>query len=318
MANDLPAGLDAATAASRLREDGPNELGVSQRRTLRDIAWEVVREPMFLLLLGAGAIYLLTGDTREALVLLGFVVIIMVVTALQERRSDNALEELRELSSPRALAVRDGASLRIPGREVVRGDVLLLAEGDRIAADGVLLQMHELSTDESMLSGESEAVPKLASGSRVFAGTLVVSGQGVMQVDATGARTELGRIGNSLQAVGLQASPLRDEMARLTRRLVLIGAGLCLLLVLLFWTLRGGWLDALLAGITLAMGILPQEFPVIMIVFLALGARRLAAQQVLTRRLNAIETLGASHRAVCRQDRHTDPEPHGRRGARAG
>jgi Ca2+-transporting ATPase len=294
MASDLPPGLDAATAAARLREEGPNELGVSQRRTLRDIAWEVVREPMFLLLLGAGSIYLLTGDTREALVLLGFVVIIMAVTAMQERRSDNALEELRELSSPRAVALRGGTSLRIPGRDVVRGDFLLLAEGDRIAADGVLLQMHELATDESLLSGESEAIPKLEAGSRVFAGTLVVSGQGVMEVVATGPRTELGKIGQSLAGVGLQASPLREEMARLTRRLVLIGAALCLLLVLLFWWLRGGWLDALLAGITLAMGILPQEFPVILIVFLALGARRLAAQQVLTRRLNAIETLGAA------------------------
>ena len=117
MASDLPPGLDAATAAARLREEGPNELGVSQRRTLRDIAWEVAREPMFLLLLGAGSIYLLTGDTREALVLLGFVVIIMAVTALQERRSDNALEELRELSSPRAVALRGGASLRIAGRD---------------------------------------------------------------------------------------------------------------------------------------------------------------------------------------------------------
>ena len=294
MAIDLPPGLDAATAAARLREEGANELGVSQRRTLRDIAWEVVREPMFLLLLGAGTIYLLTGDTREALVLLGFVVIIMAVTALQERRSDNALEELRELSSPRAMALRGGGSLRIPGREVVRGDILLLAEGDRVAADGVLLQMHELATDEAMPSGESEAVPKLLAGSRVFAGTLVVSGQGVMEVTATGPRTELGKIGHSLEAVGLQASPLREEMAQLTRRLVLVGAALCLLLVLLFWWMRGGWLDALLAGITLAMGILPQEFPVIMIVFLALGARRLAAQQVLTRRLNAIETLGSA------------------------
>ena len=294
MANDTPAGLDPSVAALRLREEGPNELGVSQRRTLRDIAWEVVREPMFLLLLGAGAIYLVMGDTREALVLLGFVVVIMAVTALQERRSDNALEQLRDLSSPRALVLRGGIATRIPGREVVRGDLLLIAEGDRIPADGLLLQAHELATDESMLTGESEAVPKNASADRAFAGTLVVSGQGLLQVDATGALTELGRIGRSLETIGLQASPLRDEMARLTHRLVLVGAALCTLLVLLFWALRGGWLDALLAGITLAMGILPQEFPVILIVFLALGARRLAAQQVLTRRLNAIETLGSA------------------------
>lgn len=289
---ETPTGLDPATAAQRLRDEGPNELGVSQRRTLQGMAWEVVREPMFLLLLGAGAVYLAMGDAHEALILLGFVVIIMTITVLQERRTDNALEALRDLSSPRALVLRGGQTLRIPGREVVREDVLLLAEGDRVPADGELLQAHELATDESMLTGESEAVAKQLPGERMFAGTLVVRGQGVMRVTATGRRTELGRIGQSLQTIELQASPLREEVARLTRRLVMIGLTLCLALTLLFWALRGGWLDAILAGITLAMGILPQELPVIMIVFLALAARRLAGQQVLTRRLNAIESLG--------------------------
>ncbi|AOW15112.1 ATPase [Hydrogenophaga crassostreae] len=289
---DAPAGLDPAIAAQRLRDEGPNELGVSQRRTVLNMAGDVVREPMFLLLMGAGSIYLAMGDAHEAMILLGFVVIIMAITVLQERRTDNALEALRDLSSPRALVLRGGETLRIPGREVVRGDVLLLAEGDRVPADGLLLQAHELATDESMLTGESEAVPKQLPAGQVFAGTMVVSGQGMVRVTAIGRHTELGRIGQSLQTIGLQASPLREEMARLTRRLVVIGVALCVLLSGLFWLLRGGWLEAVLAGITLAMGILPQELPVIMIVFLALAARRMAVQQVLTRRLNAIETLG--------------------------
>ncbi|MFM1907858.1 MAG: hypothetical protein RLZZ591_1535 [Pseudomonadota bacterium] len=289
---DTPEGLDPATAARLLREDRPNELGVSQRRTLRDVAWEVVREPMFLLLLGAGTLYLAMGDAHEALILLGFVLIIMGVTVLQERRTDQALEALRELSSPRAQALRGGVVVRIAGREVVRGDVLLLREGERIPADGVLLQAHELATDESMLTGESVAVPKQAPQGSVFAGTMVVSGQGLMQVQATGRNTELGRIGQSLQTIELQASPLREEVARLTRRLVVIGMSLCLVLVALYGWQHGGGLNAWLAGITLAMGLLPQEFPVIMIIFLAFGARRMALQQVLTRRLNAIETLG--------------------------
>lgn len=292
MTEDSPTGLSPEAAAQRLREEGPNELGVSQRRTLLDMAWDVVREPMFLLLMGAGTVYLAMGDPHEALILLGFVVIIMTVTVLQERRTDNALQALRDLSSPRALVLRGGKTLRIPGREVVRDDVLLLAEGDRVPADGLLLQAHELATDESLLTGESESVPKQLPDGCVFAGTLVVSGQGMVRVSATGGHTELGRIGQSLQTIALEASPLREEMARLTRRLVVIGVTLCVLLGALFWFLRGGWLEAVLAGITLAMGILPQELPVIMIVFLALAARRLAAQQVLTRRLNAIETLG--------------------------
>ncbi|NIC40037.1 cation-translocating P-type ATPase [Aquabacterium sp. A08] len=290
-----PTGLSAGEAARRLLDQGPNELGLSQRRTLRDIAGEVLREPMFLLLLGAGALYLVMGDAHEAGVLLGFVVLIMGVTVLQERRTDRALDALRDLSSPRARVLRDGVATRVPGREVVVDDVLLLADGDRVPADAVLLQVHELATDESLLTGESLPVAKRVggpTGDPVFAGTLVVAGQGVARVTATGARTELGRIGRTLDTVALAPSPLRDEVARLTRRLVALGLTVCAVLVATFWLLRGTPLEALLAGITLAMSVLPQEFSVIMIVFFALGARRMAARQVLARRLNAIETLG--------------------------
>jgi Ca2+-transporting ATPase len=291
MQAEPPEGLTETEAAARLRRDGPNELGLSQRRSLVGIVWEVVREPMFLLLLGAGAIYMALGDPHESLVLLGFVCIIMGITIVQERRTDNTLEALRDLSSPRAQVMRDGAARRIPGREVVTGDLLILTEGDRIPADGDVLEAHELASGESMLTGESESVGK-QDGDSVFAGTMVVSGQALVRVSATGHATELGRIGQSLSTIALENSPLRDEVARLTRRLVVIGVSLSVLLALLFWALRGGWLEATLAGITLAMGILPQEFAVIMIVFMALGARRMARHQVLTRRLGAIETLG--------------------------
>ncbi|ADE11577.1 cation-translocating P-type ATPase [Sideroxydans lithotrophicus] len=292
MTTTFPSGLSHEAASARLAAEGANELGTDQRRTLPTIAGEVAREPMFLLLLGAGAIYLAMGDAHEALILLGFVVIIMAVTILQERRTEKALEALRDLSSPRALVIRDGVPKRIAGCEVVRDDILILVEGDRVPADGIVLQAHELAADESMLTGESVAVEKFPERGEVFAGTLIVRGQGLMRVTAIGSRTELGSIGKSLQDIVAESSPLRDEIALLTRHLALIGIGLCLALAALFWILRGGWLDALLAGITLAMGILPQEFPVIMIVFLALGARRIANQRVLTRRLNAIETLG--------------------------
>ena len=292
MRDQLPPGLSASVAAQRLQEDGPNELGTDQRRSLVDIAGEVVREPMFLLLLGAGAIYLVMGDLHEAMPLLGFVVIIMAVTVLQERRTEQALAALRDLSSPRALVIRDGTAMRIAGRDLVREDLLILSEGDRVAADGIVLQAHELAVDESLLTGEAEAVAKFADTGQAFAGTLVVRGQGIVRVTATGGATELGRIGRSLQAIAVESSPLRDEVGLLTRRLAGIGIVLCVLLAALYWALRGGWLDGLLAGITLAMGILPQEFPVILIIFLALGARRIARQRVLTRRLNAIETLG--------------------------
>jgi Ca2+-transporting ATPase len=291
MTPPLPRGLDTEYALRRLREEGPNELGLSQRRTLLDVLLDVLREPMFLLLLGAGAIYFAMGDTHEAVILLTFVFMIMGMTAFQERRTDNALAALRDMSSPRALVIRSGEPHRVAGRDVVREDVLVLAEGDRIPADGLLIDAHELATNESMLTGESESVLKNV-GDKVYAGTLVVAGQGVVQVTATAHQTEMGRIGKSLESIAITPSPLREEMIRLTRRLATISVALSCGLVLLFWLLRGGWLDALLAGIALAMSLLPQEFAVIMIIFMAMAARRLAAQQVLTRRLNSIETLG--------------------------
>ena len=284
-------GLDSVTASQRLLEDGPNELGHSQRRTLAAIALEVASEPMFLLLLAAGLVYFLMGDGGEALILLGFVFVIMGMTIFQERRTDNALNALRDLSSPRARVVRDGLTVRIAGHAVVRDDVFILAEGDRVPADGVLLQAHELATDESMLTGESLSVAK-AQGESVYAGTLVVRGQGLVLVTATGSHTEMGRIGLTLEKITLQTSPLRDEMSRLTKRLAFIGLLLSLALTASFWALRGHLPEAILAGIALAMSVLPQEFPVIMIIFFAFAARRLGQFQVLTRRLSAIETLG--------------------------
>ena len=209
-------GLSDENAAKRLLEEGSNDFGLRQRRTLMAVIRDVLFEPMFLLLLAAGAIYLLTGDPNEAMVLLGFVLVIMGMTVFQERRTDNALAALRDLSSPRALVIRNGLEHRIAGNEVVRDDVLILAEGDRVAADGTLLQAHELSLDESMLTGESEPVSKTVE-QPVFAGTLVVSGQGVVKVTLIGRHTQMGKIGQSLDEIEPQASPLREQMSSLTK-----------------------------------------------------------------------------------------------------
>ena len=292
MSTEPAPGLDPAVAARRLQDEGPNTLEASAQRSLGRIVLTVVREPMFLLLMAAGLIYLALGDTREALFLVGFVLIIMLTTVLQERRTDNALEALRDLSSPQATAVRGGQTVQLTGHDVVRDDVLLLSEGGRVPADGTLLQAHELAVDESLLTGESAPVNKDAPGIAVYAGTLVVRGQGVMRVTATGLKTQMGAIGHSLQTIAPAASPLQLEIKSLTQRLALIGLSLCVALALGFWWLRGNALGALLAGITLAMAVLPQELPVILLVVPALAARRLAALQVLTRRLRTIETLG--------------------------
>jgi Ca2+-transporting ATPase len=284
-------GLSGAEATRRLAADGPNELGDTHRRALRATVIEVVREPMFLLLIAAGVVYFLIGDRFEAMVLTGFVLVIMAITIFQQRRTDNALAALRDLSSPRALVMRDGVMQRIAGREVVRGDLLMLQEGDRVPADGELLSAHDLAIDESMLTGESLPLPK-AKAHAVYAGTLVTQGQGTVKVSATGSQTEMGRIGKSLDKIDLPSSPLRDEMTRLTQRIAAVGAVLALILVAVYWVARDNLPEAILAGIALAMSLLPQEFPVIMIIFFAFAARRLGKLDVLTRRLDAIETLG--------------------------
>lgn len=285
-------GLTAREAARRLAQDGPNELSLEKTRGLLKICAEVVTEPMFLLLLAAGGIYLLMGDMHDALVLLAFVLIIMLVTIVRERRTERALEALRDLSSPRALVMRDGVETRIAGHDVVVGDILLLAEGDRVPADAQVREFHELSADESMLTGESVSVPKLSLDETVYAGTMIVRGQGMAEVIATGKATRLGSIGKALEEIDPEASPLHTQVKRLTARIAVIALVLSAGLVLLYAYKTGDWFASILSGITLAMAALPQEFPVIMIVFFALGARRIAQHKVLTRNLNAIETLG--------------------------
>jgi Ca2+-transporting ATPase len=150
--NRVPYGLTTDEAAARLRREGPNELPQSTRRTLLHIAFEVVREPMFQLLIAAGLIYLFLGDLGEALMLFAFVFITVSISIVQARRTEKVLEALRDLTSPRALVIRSGERLRIAGREVVRGDLIVVAEGDRVPADALLVEANELQIDESLLT----------------------------------------------------------------------------------------------------------------------------------------------------------------------
>ena len=310
-------GLTAAEAARRLSEDGPNALPGGERRTLVSIALETMREPMFLLLLAAGALYLVFGDLQEGLTLFGFVLVTLALTLFQEGRTERAIEALRDLTSPRALVIRDGQPQRIAGRDVVRGDLLKLSEGDRVPADALLVSADGIRADESLLTGESVPVGKrlalpaernaaarsvgeasLTPGGddqpMVYAGTLLVQGHALAQVTATGERSQIGRIGAALGTVAIERTPLQKQTAVLVRNLALLALVLSLALVLVHGLLKGDWLQALLAGIALAMAMLPEEYPVVLTVFPALGARRLSKEGVLTRRIAAIETLGAT------------------------
>jgi len=285
-------GLTAGEAGQRLAREGPNLLQSRRRRSGPAIVLGVLREPMFSLLAAAAAVYLLVGDVREALVLAASLLAVIAIAAVQERRAERALEALRDLSSPRAVVIRDGERRRIAGAEVVRGDLLLLAEGDRVAADARLLSSNELQLDESLLTGESLPVERRSG--EVCAGTLVVKGQAAAEVTATGARSRLGRIGESLAGIESEKTALERETARVVRIVALVAIVLSLALGASYAALRGSGLEGILAGLTLAMAILPEEFPLVLTVFLALGAWRIAQRGVLTRRLPAIETLGAA------------------------
>lgn len=295
-------GLDSGEAERRLADEGPNELERKRVAGIGRVVVDVMREPLFVLLVAGGIAYLALGNRGEAAMLLGFVCLVVATTVFQQRRTERALQALRDLSSPRALVIRGGEKIRISGREVVRGDILLVAEGDRVAADAVLLDASNLVVDESLLTGESVPMTKAAVADtpvagdelRIFAGTVVTAGQAVAEVTATGARTALGGIGRALGSIAEEQTPLQRDTRRLVMQVAIIGLALCALVVVLYGLLRGGWLDGLLAGITLAMALLPEEFPVVLTVFLALGAWRLSRQHVLTRRVPAVETLGSA------------------------
>jgi len=299
-------GLSETEAAARLSAEGYNELPRARQRTIPRIAFEILKEPMFGLLIASGAIYFFLGDLQEALLLLAFATISVGIAIVQESRSENVLKALRDLTSPRALVVRGGVRRRIPGREVVRGDVLVLSEGDRVPADGRLLTGDDLLIDESLLTGESVPVRKLAGSPSgparpggddlpfVFCGSLVVRGQGVAEIAATGPRSEMGKIGTTLRDIQSVSPRLTVQTRRLVRIAAIGGLIISAVAVVLYGTLRGSWLEATLGGIAIGMSMLPEEFPLVLTVFMVMGAWRISRARVLTRRAAAIETLGSA------------------------
>lgn len=308
-------GLSSEQAAQALAAQGPNTLPDTTHRAWWSMLAEILREPMFLLVLAAGLLYLGFGDRRDGLTLLVFVLVTLGMTLYQQGRTTRAIEALHALTVPQARVVRDGQARLIPATEVVCGDLLKLGEGDRVAADALLISASEVCVDESLLTGEAAPVRKRAASPaeqvavaapvlghlvlggeaqpRVHAGTLIVQGHGLARVTATGARSEIGRIGHLLALMQTKRSPLQQQTARLVRTLAWLALGLSAVMVLLHGLLRGDWLQALLAGVALAMAMLPEEYAVVLTVFPALGAHRLSKEGVLTRSIPAIETLGS-------------------------
>lgn len=317
-------GLSQTEAARRLRDIGPNELPQTSGRGLVEIISDTMREPMFLLLLGAAILYMVLGDLGEGLFLLGGALASIGLVIFQEARSERALAALRDLSQPHARVIRDGQDMQIPARELVPDDLLLVGEGERIPADGVLIGGDVLSVDESTLTGESAPVSKRIAAEDailddarpgatwspyVFSGTLSVAGQGIVRVTRTGARSTLGQIGASLAQIGQEATPLQQAAGRLVTLLGVLALAFCGIIALAYGLLRDDWTGGALAGITVAIALIPEEFPMVLAVFMALGAWRLASHRVLVRRSAVIEALGGAT-ALCVDKTGTLTENH--------
>jgi len=300
-------GLSEETVKEKQQKEGLNELPSSKPKNFLTLAWGVVKEPMFLLLVVCGSLYLILGDVQEGLMLLGFVFVIMGIEFYQEKKTEKALDALKDMASPRALVIREGLEKRIAGRDVVTHDLIILQEGDRVPADATVLYSVNLMADESLLTGESVPVRKsewngvdkntLPGGDDlpfVYSGSMIVQGNGIVQVTSIGQSTEIGKIGKALESVVEEPTKLKTEMQIMVKRLAIIGISLCVLVIVVFTLNRGDLLKGFLAGITLAMAMLPEEFPVVLTVFMALGAWRMSKKNVLTRKPSAVETLGSA------------------------
>jgi len=302
----LDHGLSHQDAKCRLEKFGRNELPTSARSNFIGRLVKLLKEPMLFLLVLIGVIYLFTGELTEGIALGFSAVFVIAIAYYQDFKSERALEALRDLSSPRALVIREGEEKRIPASELVPGDLVVLHEGDRVPADGFLLHTEHLSLDESLLTGEAFPVKKEAftviestdprmieDEGRVYMGTLVVGGNGFMRVLTTGSQTEMGKIGSSLAELDVTETYLSKEVRRIVVLFGWTGGILCLGIAVLYGITRTDWMGGILAGLAAAMSLLPEEFPVVLTVFLAIGAWRLSRVKVLVRRPSATERLGA-------------------------
>jgi Ca2+-transporting ATPase len=305
---DQPAGLSEEEARQRLVRDGYNEITTVKRGAWLLRQLEILREPMFGLLVGAAILYALIGEPLDAAVLGIFATVSVSIALIQRGRSERVLAALRQLSSPRAMVIRDGVRRRIPGRRVVAGDLLVVSEGDRMPADAVLVSGEDVMADESLLTGESVPVAKLPAAlghanlgrpggedsPHLYSGSLVVRGSGLAVTVATGSRAEVGKIDALIQRIRPVRAGLEAEVRRWVIGFAVLGLAVSALAVLILGLMRGDWFQAVLAGVALAMSLLPEEFPLVLTVFTVMGAWRLARSRVLTRRPAAIETLGAA------------------------
>lgn len=288
-------GLSSAQVEKSRLQYGSNSTQQEERSVLIDVLWGIVKEPMFLLLLVTCIIYFSLGQYQDGFIMLAAICLVSGISIYQDYRSANAVKALNKLASPRAKLIRDNKLVQVPAEQIVVGDLLLLEEGMIVPADGQLIASNDLSINESVLTGEAFSMSKSPENDpQVFKGTLITSGSGKIVVTAVGRRTKFGQIGTSLLEVHVEKTPLQLQINRFVKLMVIAGAAAFLLVVGYNYSLSGSFNSAFLQGLTLAMSILPEEIPVAFATFLALGAYRLLKKQVIVKRPQYVETLGAA------------------------
>jgi len=302
-------GLTSAEAKALQEKHGKNELTLQKKQSFFIKVIHIICEPMFLLLLIAAIIYFILGEPRDGLIMLIFVVGIISIDVIQEWKTDQTLNALKDLSAPRVRVIRDTNEIEIASEDLVPGDLMMIYEGVKIPADGIVIKCNDLCVDESSLTGEAEGVWKVtlenAEPSKdywrkdyCYAGTLVTQGSSIIQVDKIGTATEYGKIGANVATAPEELSPLQIQTGKLVKTCAGIAAVLFALVGVVTYinipdhTFGARIIESILSGITLAMAMIPEEFPVILTVFLSMGAWRLAKKQSLVRKLPGVETLG--------------------------
>jgi Ca2+-transporting ATPase len=291
-------GLKDEEINSKRIKYGYNELPEVKKKPWLTLLVTTVKEPMFLLLISCGIIYTILGNYLEGLILTSWIIITVLISFFQSRKTENALHELKKLTPENVSVIRNNKHADIPKRELLPGDCVIIKEGDRIPADGTLQESSNLFIDESLVTGESFMVEKkpfkeTSTTCFLLAGTLVVKGNGIFIVDKTGAFSALGKIGKVLSEIKSPSSKLHSETKKIVQVFFIIGISLSFFVFLIFYLTRGDILLSILIGLSSAMAIIPEEFPVVLTIFLALGAWRMSKINVLIRKSSAIENLGA-------------------------
>ncbi len=289
-------GLSTAEAAAQLKIFGKNELKSRRRNFVFDALLGLATEPMFLLLAAACALYFLLGDRTEAVMMLVSILFVASIEVFQEIRSNRAIAAMQKMTAAAVRVLRDGAWIELPAAELVPRDVVQISEGEQLAADGLLIQKNDLSLDESMLTGESLAVEKdIAEGkNKVFAGSTVAAGQGIFEVSETADRTELGKMGRSIEAIDPAPTPLQLQIKSFVKKMGWLGLIAFLIVFgLNFWLESDVW-KALLFSLTVAMALIPEEIPVAFSAFMGLGALRMAKRGILAKQPKTVEALGSA------------------------